>query len=600
MRTSRFSKVLVALSIAILATTAVALAAQTDIVGPAGSGLFGKSVSVLPNGNLVVTDPGYDAPGPITNTGAVYLYDGGTGALISRLTGSQANDQVGSGGVVTLTNGNYVVLSTWSNGATVGVGAATWSNGTTGITGTIFITNSLVGSHIGDLVGYYGATALSNGNYVVLSPAWDNGAASDAGAATWGNGTTGITGTVSLTNSLVGTTANDRVGYKVTTLTNRNYVVISPFWANGVVTQTGAVTWGNGTMGITGTVSVANSLVGTTTNDKVGYEGVTVLTNGNYVVRSPTWDNGAVTDAGAATWGNGTTGIAGTISAANSLVGSTVGDQVSAYATALSNGNYVVDSRYWDNGAVVDVGAATWGNGTTGITGTVSTANSLVGSLANDQVGYLAVALSNGNYVVLSPLWANGLAAQVGAATWGNGVTGITGAVTTTNSLVGSNAADWVGYWAIALSNGNYVVLSPFWNNGAVADVGAATWGNGTMGITGTVSGANSLVGTTITDYVGVFGVTALSDGNYVVLSTMWDNGTAANAGAVTLGNGRSGTVGPITNNNSVLGTAAEGGSGLNWGYNPLRGQLVVGRPADNRVTLFGPHHVYLPLVIKP
>ncbi len=36
-------------------------ATQIDITGPAGSGWFGTSVTVLPNGNIVVTDPGYDA-----------------------------------------------------------------------------------------------------------------------------------------------------------------------------------------------------------------------------------------------------------------------------------------------------------------------------------------------------------------------------------------------------------------------------------------------------------------------------------------------------------------------------------------------------------
>ena len=65
-------------------------------------------------------------------------------------------------------------------------------------------------------------TALSNGNYVVRSPYWDNGAATDAGAVTWGNGTSGVTGVVSAANSLVGSTAGDRVGYDgVTALSQR-------------------------------------------------------------------------------------------------------------------------------------------------------------------------------------------------------------------------------------------------------------------------------------------------------------------------------------------------------------------------------------------
>jgi hypothetical protein len=38
----------------------VVAATQMDIVGPAGSGAFGTSVTVLPSGNIVVTDPYYD------------------------------------------------------------------------------------------------------------------------------------------------------------------------------------------------------------------------------------------------------------------------------------------------------------------------------------------------------------------------------------------------------------------------------------------------------------------------------------------------------------------------------------------------------------
>ena len=63
-----------------------------------------------------------------------------------------------------------------------------------------------MGSHASDLVGYADVTALSNGNYVVISPYWDNGAIANAGAVTWGSGTSGVTGPVSSANSLVGST----------------------------------------------------------------------------------------------------------------------------------------------------------------------------------------------------------------------------------------------------------------------------------------------------------------------------------------------------------------------------------------------------------
>ena len=86
----------------------VLAASTSDIPAPAGSGAFGV-VTLLPNGNFVVVDSGYDAPGPVTDVGAVHLYDRFTLALISTLTGSTAGDQVGSGGVSVLPNGSFVV-----------------------------------------------------------------------------------------------------------------------------------------------------------------------------------------------------------------------------------------------------------------------------------------------------------------------------------------------------------------------------------------------------------------------------------------------------------------------------------------------------------
>ena len=58
---------------------------------------FGASVVPLSTGNVVVTSPYDDAGG--VDAGAVYLFDGATGALISTLIGSSANDNVGGGGV---------------------------------------------------------------------------------------------------------------------------------------------------------------------------------------------------------------------------------------------------------------------------------------------------------------------------------------------------------------------------------------------------------------------------------------------------------------------------------------------------------------------
>ena len=59
-------------------------ASQNDLIGPAGTEQFGAEIAVLPNGNLIVTDPYYDITAPflIEDAGAVFLYNGGNGALI--------------------------------------------------------------------------------------------------------------------------------------------------------------------------------------------------------------------------------------------------------------------------------------------------------------------------------------------------------------------------------------------------------------------------------------------------------------------------------------------------------------------------------------
>src|SRR5260370_990546 len=173
------------------------------------------------------------------------------------------------------------------------------------------------------------------------------------------------------------------------------------------------------------------------------------------------------------------------------VVGSAGDEVVYNGVTALSNGNYVVSSAFWNGNR----GAATWGSGTTGVSGAVSASNSLVGSLANDQVASNGgAALTNGNYVVLSPKW-NG---NMGAATWGSGTAGVSGAVSESNSLIGSNANFYVSNSGTARTTGISVASSPRWNG----NLGAATWGSGTTGVSGAVSASNCLVGSSANDRV--------------------------------------------------------------------------------------------------
>jgi hypothetical protein len=156
---------------------------------------FGATIVPLSSGNVVVTSPFDDAGG--TDAGAVYLFNGATGALISTLRGSSASDQIGEsiGGnsngaqnVLALSNGNFVVRSSsWDNGSAVNAGAVTWGSGVTGWgsgSTPISETNSLVGTSADHGVGVLTPIPVGNGNYAVPSPGWDNGTVLNVGAVT--------------------------------------------------------------------------------------------------------------------------------------------------------------------------------------------------------------------------------------------------------------------------------------------------------------------------------------------------------------------------------------------------------------------------------
>ncbi len=339
-------------------------------------------------------------------------------------------------------------------------------------------------------------------------------------------------------------------------------------WDNGAAVNAGAVTWGDGTAGVAGAVAVTNSLVGTIAGDLA---------------------TGVDADAGAATWADGSTGLVGAVAPANSLIGA-ASDAVGNGVTALTNGHYVVISSAWNGPFGSGAGAVTWADGDTGLVGGVSSSNSLVGVLTLDSIGGTGVtALSNGNYVVRSASWrfqSNPL--RAGAVTWADGSSGLVGEVSEANSLVGTSADDMVGSTGVvALANGNYVVVSRDWNNGSTVDAGAVTWADGSTGLVGEVSGANSLVATTANDRLANVDVIAFSDGRYVVRSSLWDDGATVDAGAVTLGRGDVALIGAIEPANSVRGTVSGGGAGLMYGYDAARGQLAVGRPRSNILSLF-------------
>ena len=534
-----------------------------------------------------MSDPLYD-DGATQDVGAVYLYSS-NGTLISTLKGSTSGDKVGLY-IRVLTNGNAVVVSPfWDRGPLADAGAVTWINASSGLNGVVSQQNSIVGSSAYDRVGslnagnLLGIVLLSNSNYVVVSPDWDDGIASDVGAVTWASGTSSTGSVVGPSNSLVGTTADDRIGQRflnnggsyiasglgVRGLLNGNYVVTSPAWDNGSTVDAGAATWCDGTTGRVGAVSQANSLVGTTAIDQVGSNGIFTLSNGNYTVQSDRWANGNQAYAGASTFVNGSSGSpTGPVSNTNSFVGKAFYQIGSGQIVELSTGNYVA---YWsfadlgvsgDQNYVQDVGAVTYGSGTTGVQGEISTSNTFfTGTSTNDSMGGQLIALyGNGNFVLSQPYYDSASTQDIGAVTWFSGASAPTGIRNnTTNSITGSTTYDQVGKGLLALENGNYIIFSSEWDNGSTANVGAVTWASGSTSSNFSVAAANSLIGSTAGDLVGSVLPPGYrySNSKFVVGSPLWDNGATYNVGAVTVLDGSSSFSGTISSSNSLIGSSA-------------------------------------------
>lgn len=506
----------------------------------------GATTVVLPSGNYVVSNSGWN-----NAAGAVAWCSGTSGCTgpissVNSLIGDSESPNVQLETV--LANGNYLVVSS------IGV---TWCAGTSGCHGSVRDATTLL--TIDPVYATYQkmVAALPNGNYVVSSPSWNN----YAGAATWCDGRHGCVGSISSANSLVGSSADNDVN-STTVLSNGNYLVFSE---NG---GKGAVTLCNGTGGCTGTFALANSLAGTTIGD-FEYTLVSQLRNGSFVLFLPEWDNGPAENVGAATWCNGTSGCKGIISEANSLIGTAtyrVGDSF----TELTNGNYVVSNLMF--------GIVTWCSGSRGCIGKISADNSLV-ELGFTGFDPKVTPLSNGNYVVHDMRWTNHWATEAGFAKWCDGMRGCTGTVSAANSLVGSIPTDWVGYGIAATPSGDYFVLSPYWNNQTTPDAGAVTWCDGTRGCTGVISEANSLVGTTNGDRVGYRGVTYLANGNYVIRSPHWGNGSPNGAGAVTWCHTIADCTGPVSTTNSLVGSSISDHVGT---WEPLSG--VIGLPNGNYI----------------
>ncbi|MFN3255120.1 MAG: HYR domain-containing protein [Ilumatobacter sp.] len=541
---------------------------DNSLIGSQISDRLGASITVLTSGHAVVSNSSWSPDESRKFAGAVTWIDGdrglvGTQTVDNSLYGTQAGDYVGTrefgDGVAALANGDFIV------GSRVGQGerAITYAKGDGSTIGPVTVENSLGG--LGQTTLY----PMGGDGFVLASHGWNLGNRNGVGAVAWINGADEVRGVLTPERVLHGTTALDRVGVGgVVQLDDHSALVMSPYWSTQGRANVGAVTVLRSDDSVTGPVSSSNSLHGTNDQDQIGQaqDGGVESVPGAAVIVAEGWDNGPVEDAGAATWIAPDAPPVGPISAANSVLGSTTGDFErrqrpgnvfeGARLTPLADGQAVLRLPAWDDGDTEDVGAVVYMDATGSTNGTVSTTTSLHGTRPNDQVGIVVEALTDGRYVVGSPYWSAATASSVGAATWAATDGSTVGAVSEANSLHGTTTNDQIGNDIVADRNGRAVVTSPDWTFGSFAIAGAVTWvGAGETPI-GPVTPTNSLHGTRSADLVGGGGATVLSDGSVIVRSPEATVGGREHAGAVTRFSA-SPPVGPISSANSLVGSTA-------------------------------------------
>lgn len=163
---------------------------------------------------------------------------------------------------------------------------------------------------------------------------------------------TGDVSSPSGSNTLTLATVNSNIGtFNNVTVNGKGLVTaasnVAYLTGNQTITVTGDIT-GSGSTSITGTLAIVNSNVGTFNNVTVNSKGlVTAASNVGYITGNQT-----ITLSGDIT-GSGTTGITGTLATVNSNVGTFNNVTINAkgLATAGSNANYLQDPSA--NGIVV-------------------------------------------------------------------------------------------------------------------------------------------------------------------------------------------------------------------------------------------------------
>lgn len=398
----------------------------------------------LDNGNIVIGSPNYTVDLKI-RAGMIMLINGNTLEKIgSEICGDSAYDNLGSSTIMSVGNGNFVVTSRSYNGS---LGAIMLFNETTGTQ----IGTTITGALIGDQIGNGPIVKLDNGNFVVSSTSENVDGKVFAGSVRLMNSATGsVIGT-----KISGTYTFSQFGQKIIPLKNNNYVISTPIESNNGLSAAGSIVLVDG---LTGT-QIGNKIFGDNVSDYIGNTGILALDNGNFVVTSASDNVAGIEDAGSIMLINGTTGA----QIGASIYGDDDYDNYGLRSAALPNNFVIISNPNNDDQGVQNAGSVILLNGNNGDIVEEKT----TGNFTSDQFGEGLTVLSNGNYVITSRYYTNGSNIAAGIAMLFDGTTH----QQIGDSLIGGHY-DQFGTNILALQNGNYLMSSQFYDHEGTQNVG--------------------------------------------------------------------------------------------------------------------------------
>lgn len=361
----------------------------------------------LTNGNFVISST-VDDVGGVDDVGSVKLINGSTGSIISSIEGDQLEDNLGSGGIATLNNGNFVISSWRDDVAGIqNAGSVKLVNGATGS-----VIASIDGDDVEDYFGQRAVLVLSNQNFVIANPNDDIGGLIDAGSVKIINGITGA-----ILASIDGDQSSDFLGYNgvfdglPAGGSDGSFVIFSEFDDVGSLINAGSIKIVDKVLN-----SEIFNIEGEQNGLRLGSGNPFVLNNGNFVVYSSTANFEMLIGAGIATLYNGLNG---------SVIATISGDQDndnigSDGVLPLSNGNFVISSNQDDVNGIINSGSVMLINGLNG-----NVIKKFRGRKSEDRISIGGTTtFSNGDFAFISDLEDVGSIESAGTVRFVNGNSG--------------------------------------------------------------------------------------------------------------------------------------------------------------------------------